>query len=77
MLCVNEEGSDDFNVYWRIVRKHRRTVKKVEMRKVRSKGRLERSEGSILLTTITNNLLLIASLLSAKAPEKEGQDGSR
>jgi len=52
-------------------------VKKVEMRKVRSKGRLERSEGSILLTTITNNLLLIASLLSAKAPEKEGQDGSR
>ena len=30
-----EDGADEFDVYWRIVRNHRRRLKKVEMRKLR------------------------------------------
>ncbi len=32
---ATEEGSDEFGIYWRIVRKHRRSVKKAELRKLR------------------------------------------
>jgi hypothetical protein len=42
---ATEEGAEDFNVYWRIIRKHRREIKRVEMRKVspaRTTSRLRR-----------------------------------
>lgn len=32
---ATEEGADDFNIYWRVVRNHRRQIKKGEMRKLR------------------------------------------
>ncbi|GMH72392.1 hypothetical protein TrST_g13256 [Triparma strigata] len=32
---ATEEGADEFNIYWRVVRNHRRQVKKGELRKLR------------------------------------------
>jgi len=32
---ATEEGADEFNIYWRIIRKHRREIKRVELRKLR------------------------------------------